>query len=778
MAPESISVRPSARILKVLGDIDFENWQCLAELVDNAFDDFLEIKRSGQHWPDGFRVNITLPHGIVSDESEVTVSDTGRGMDLATLNNAVRAGWSSNDPFSKLGLFGMGFNVASARLGRVTRVLTTRQGDPEWLGVLIDLNAIKDDFEVPVIREPKDDHRVHGTRVLVRQLDPTRAAWMVRNHANIRVTLGDVYTHLLDQEQFSLLVNGVQVRARRACRWGDERSITYGTGSQAEQIPAYLPINQVFPPMETCLRCRNWQDVGRGACLECGSTQLTERVRRIHGWVGIQRYLHKNEFGIDFFRNGRKILRHDKRLFSWINPNDPLSGTEVEYPVELGQGGRIVGEIHVDHVPVNYQKNAFEWSDRNWISAVEFLRGRGPLLPKRAEQLGWPQNASPLARLIKGYRRNDPGYRYLIPGDGETAIHLKAKEWAEKFYDGDPEYQEDTKWWEAVAYHEERRLSGGPAAPPAAGGGGGGVLSRLGLQGGAPSGVNAPTPGGPAAPPAQTQETEQQRLIRLRAHGSVVPSLTGDMGLVELGAAVRVTTLRVTGTEVRDRQGNRTPVYFAAEPGNAFVAFIDSSHPVFEEFADDPAGYVLFELAEHLRTRASSDLSVSQVVAMLKDRHLSEQKMDLGAASIQAKELLRAIREHMADAIRENPDRVWQVLHQDERTATEMNLVNEGTSITLDEAQRTGQFVIHAPAMSLPRIVEEWPEAFLDGIVFAAPYSTVGSPGARRLSLGRIVGYLYDTSRIATVDVMGSKELMRARVSLGLLATEVGPERQ
>jgi hypothetical protein len=91
MAPESINVRPSARILKVLGDIDFENWQCLAELVDNAFDDFLEIKRSGQHWPDGFRVSITLPQGIVSEESEVAVSDTGRGMDLTTLNNAVRA---------------------------------------------------------------------------------------------------------------------------------------------------------------------------------------------------------------------------------------------------------------------------------------------------------------------------------------------------------------------------------------------------------------------------------------------------------------------------------------------------------------------------------------------------------------------------------------------------------------------------------------------------------------------------------------------------------------
>lgn len=86
--------------------------------------------------------------------------------------------------------------------------------------------------------------------------------------------------------------------------------------------------------------------------------------------------------------------------------------------MELGQGGRLIGEIHLDHVPVNYQKNAFEFFDRGWLAAVEYLRGSGPLLPQKAKSVGYSPNDSPLGRLFKGYRRNDAGLRYLVPGDG------------------------------------------------------------------------------------------------------------------------------------------------------------------------------------------------------------------------------------------------------------------------------------------------------------------------------------------------------------------------
>ena len=39
-------------------------------------------------------------------------------------------------------MFGMGFNIATARLGLVTTVWTTREGDLEWFGVEINFERL------------------------------------------------------------------------------------------------------------------------------------------------------------------------------------------------------------------------------------------------------------------------------------------------------------------------------------------------------------------------------------------------------------------------------------------------------------------------------------------------------------------------------------------------------------------------------------------------------------------------------------------------------------
>ena len=64
------------------------------------------------------------------------------------------------------------------------------------------------------------------------------------------------------------------------------------------------------------------------------------------------------------------------------------------------------------------------------------------------------QNPRPLAILYSAFRRNDPGLRYLTPGDGDRAIHDKAKQWAQQFYAGVAAYQDDTEWYEAAERHQ------------------------------------------------------------------------------------------------------------------------------------------------------------------------------------------------------------------------------------------------------------------------------------------------------------------------------------
>jgi len=765
----------------MLGEIEFDEWQCIAELVDNALDDFTEIQRAGQSWPGGYRVSVTLP-GLAAQLSgaEVMVQDTGRGMTREMLEKAVKAGWSSNDRFEKLGLFGMGFNVSTARLGRRTRVLTTRAGDPEWIGVEIDLDALGADYQAPDITEAKGDPSEHGTKIIVSRLNEARADWLRRNAASLRTQLGRTYGWLLDNKPYELWVQGVKVTPRRACRWGDDRFVIYGAGANAEKIPAYIKIDERFEPADACELCGNWQERGKELCDQCGSPELRERERHLHGWLGIQRHLDRRDFGIDFLRNGRKILQFDKQLFNWRNPDDPSAAVDVEYPVELAnQGGRLIGEIHLDYVPVHYDKSAFEYSDKAWRGAVQYLRGVGPLQPQKARAAGYPENTSPLGRLFKGYRRNAAGRRDLIPGDGSRPLHEETRQWAQKFWAGDPEYQTDEKWWEQVLSHEER-VQGAKLAK--AGGGlpdkadEDAVLTALGVSAAksesavtTDKGTNASSENSVVQP-----ETVQERLDRYRRDGIVLQELTREFYLPEVGG-LKVETI-ARSDEVLDESGMPTPVWLAQGPGGTATAIVDDTHDAFRKLGVEPTELLLAEISATLKVRADSPLSHSQISARLRAACLPDTAVDPNVIKSQASELFADLRQRMSDAVAEDPERAVSYLDADEQTATTNALVADGEG-SLSSTLANAQFVRYVPPLFLVKLVEGWPEAFMDNRVFIGPYDSLPSPSSKRLSLARIVGYLNDVATLLSFEtVPNTAQLRRTRLSIQLLQDELAPD--
>jgi hypothetical protein len=774
-----MDITPSPRILRMLGEIEFDEWQCIAELVDNAFDDFTEILRTDQPWPGGYKVIVTLP-GRAGDleDAEVHVRDTGRGMTRQMLEQAVRAGWSSNDRFDKLGLFGMGFNVSTARLGKRTRVLTTRAGDPEWIGVEIDLETLSADFEAIDISEPKTDPSDHGTRIEVSNLVRARADYLSRNATAIRNTLGRVYGWLLDNKPFELIVQGVAVKPRRACRWGDDRFVLYGSGASARRIPAYVEIDRQFEPADACEVCGNWQGTGKARCDQCGSEHLQQRERRMHGWLGIQRHLDKREFGIDFLRNGRKILQSDKRLFDWRNPHDPVAAVETEYPVEMvHQGGRIIGEIHLDYVPVHYDKSTFEFSDRSWRAAVEYLRGEGPMLPARAKALSYEPNESPLARLVAGYRRNDPGRRSLIPGDGSRALHTEAREWANKFWSGDPDYQDDHKWWEQVLAHEERKAQGdsdqleprGTSADEDA------VLSALPSFAAEGQNVDAVRDQAEQQRQPSEEETTQERLARYKSGSVIMQELSRDFGLPDLGN-ISVET-RSINERIVDGMGQATPVYVATERGGAATAIIDVGHPAFSKLGAEPADLLLLELSVMLATKADSHATISSIAARLRSAALPDSAVDHAVISTQAHELLAEIAQRMSEQVADDVQRALGLLEADEQTEIENRIVASGSNSLTASLGEDGQFLLYAPPLFLVKLLEKWPEAFMDGRVFRGPWSSVSSATARRLSVARVSGYMNDIGTLLTAQTASSiTQLRRTRLSVQLLHNEIAPD--
>jgi len=762
ISDESIDVTPHPRLLAVLGDIEFAPWQCLAELVDNAFDDFLTAP------PDDVTptVAITLP-GRTSDhrDAQVWINDNGRGMSREHLNNALSAGWSSNARYGKLGLFGMGFNIATARLGNTTTIRTTRAGDPEWITVTIDLRemASQDNFIVPVIREPKDDPAEHGTHIIVSDLKQEQHDLLSRQQNKIRDLLGDVYSYLLRERQFSLLVDGKAVQPLMPCIWRSDRFVV----QRGEKYQAYVPINKQMPPLMACQSCGRWQDLASRECEECGSSDLEERERRITGWLGIQRYSHKSDFGIDFLRNGRKILLRDVSLFSWEDPNEPGARPEVEYPIEVPPEGRIVGEIHIDHVRVNYQKNAFERNTIEWKHVVRTLRGEGPLRPNIARAAGYSPNESPIGRLFTGYRRMDPGLKCLVPGDGSHAIHEKAREWAKLFRKGDPEYQDDHIWYEAAAQHDEPKVVVPDEANDTDEGSDTDARSRLDIPDPTDS---QPQPGDPTPP----RETEDQKQDRYRDSGSVLHDISGEYSLPGFGSSLKVTVYALNGTEVADTNGEQVPVYVQQQRGTDVDVFVDFDHALFTEFGGDPREYAVLGIAEHIRDRRGSHQNLTSIAADLMAKCLPDLRLTPSALGARAHSLLDRVRLAMRPVIAGNSEGFWSYVVETEQAGAEQRFAQEGLDGDWQQVRESGDWIRYVSSAALSRLIQQRPGEFLDAKVFRASYSSFTDNHARALTVNRLIGYLNDVGQLAEHQTRRRPdELNRGKLSCRLLGDEL-----
>ena len=180
----------------MLGRIPFEPWQCLAELIDNSIDALLSAKEINPNWindelpGDTYPISITLPTAanLNAGRGVVTVIDNGPGMTLEHMRSAVKAGFSGNDPTNKLGLFGMGFNIATAKLGRVTTVTSARKQDDHWTCLQIDFDETirSGEFHAKRWTEPKTGpyhEEEHGTIIEISRLDKDECKPLV--HAKV-----------------------------------------------------------------------------------------------------------------------------------------------------------------------------------------------------------------------------------------------------------------------------------------------------------------------------------------------------------------------------------------------------------------------------------------------------------------------------------------------------------------------------------------------------------------------------------------------------------------
>jgi hypothetical protein len=733
----------------MLGEINLEQWRCLAELIDNSIDGFIDAARAG--------TPINRPEIVVSiptsdtDNARVSVKDNGPGMSLEVLENALRAGWTGNDPLSKLGLFGMGFNIATARLGLVTEVWTSREGDPEQVGVRIDLEELRSsgNYRVPRQTRPKADHQDHGTEIVITRLKPEQRGYLSRanNRSTIKKNLAKTYSALLSASEagaIRLMLGGARVTPLRPCVWDASRSVELPDGTVVHAVEQF---DVALAPRRYCSHCMRTLATDEEQC-PTGSTncQIVETPRRVKGWVGIQRYLDKTDFGVDFIRNGRKIEIGNKDLFTWSDGDIQ----EVEYPIDDPRSrGRFIGEIHLDHCQVSYTKNRFERDDPAWMEMVQVVRGNGPLRPNTARQKGYDGNTSPLYRLFQAFRRTSPQgknglwSRVMVVQDNDRAQLM-----ATQFAAAEADYLADEHWWQLVE-EQDKKILGDPP------GGGGGDIPEGFLDGdpepsadppgGGEDTSPQPEPPAPTAVPAPPPRRAIFELTRKFVH----PTFRAEFD-VEAFAVEPADTGLPRGqawTLVMENVATRT-----------YAFLVDASHDVFRSTTMTPLDALLVELTyrtiEFLRGH-SQEASVASVLADLRAEYCGDTRLDEQEIIALAANLLSDICRAIPGLI---PAGEAAALHAEltarekEEIARRMAARNAGDPKALIEDGRSWEYADGATAR---RLFLRHPELFFDGHYWEDAWATVDfgaasvTDEAKAATVARYDAYLGDAVWLA-----------------------------
>lgn len=783
MSITTMDITPTPRILRTLGEIPFQTWQCIAELVDNSIDAFLSDMSLEDR---DKRVTVTWSSDSVGAAVRtIEITDNAAGMSIDQLQNAVRAGYTSNDPIGNLGLFGMGFNIATARLGEETTVLSTRKGDTEWVGVKIDFQKLIDakKFDAPIIHKAKVDPDECGTQITISKLKSGILSELSNKESEIRQRLELVYTPLLSNQDITISVRNKQLRPRNHCVWSESRYVRYNKQNVAARINIDRSLGSaLFDMSRNCYLSYDEADEYYTAMQEGKAfpAHIVEREKRLTGWLGIQRYADPNDFGIDFIRNGRKILISDKSFFQYENPLTLQK--ELQYPVELGTsiGGRIVGELNVDYLLPTYQKNDFDRADSSWAQTREAICGVGPFLPKSRKAMGFTEdNISPLCLLVNAYRRVDKGTVCLFaPND-------IAKKYAAEFRKGVRDYIDDTKWWKAAQEEDQKSGTKSSTTPVNTGDAPSDDIAAY-LAGSTNTDSPSSTPANATsntvhATPLTVPETSSMDDLLQRS--MPIQYLSGRNYPFGRSGSLNIRAYELNRGEIK-QNGVRKPCHFNSDGIDCDFVY-DPTHPLLTQYPITPQMLLLLYMSEKLKARDQLP-DVVAIYSSLVEVSMGDARIDRQALQERASSAFELLREKLVQALRSKPEDVVKCVHEStgevEETVASIIQINPNLLVPFQNMEAAGYDAVEfVPPKTLYRLVDRFPEDVFDGKALSTPYLSINLQDsnatlrAREDSKDRILSFIKDTLRVISWSGqrIQKNELTRASLSVDFLVREL-----
>ena len=764
---KTVDITPTPRVLRVLGELPFQPWQCFAELIDNSVDAFNKSEKYEEK-----RIDIVWSSERVAAEARtIEIKDSGCGMTLEQITSAVKAGYSSNDPVDNLGLFGLGFNIATAKLGEKTIVYSAREEDEQWTGIEIDFAQLVKDrsFDAPVVYLPKDDPSEHGTKIVISRLNNGIYNSIKTKESAIRKQLENVYAQLLAKQTMDIYIQNKRLLPKKHCVWSKSRYVIRDNVKvfAVQEIDRVIGTSYFDTEKNRYLTPEQEDDlISAGGNIP---SHIVERQKRIKGWVGIQRFFDTNEFGIDFIRNGRKILISNKEVFSYENE---YTGTSVlQYPVELGTtvGGRIVGEIEVDYLVPTYQKNDFDRTDSSWKQTLEVLRGVGPILPKLRKSMGYiDDNTSPIGLLANAYRRTEKGTKNLA-----LARNIAA-EFYEYFLKGAPEYIGDDKWWQAVVESDRENATGDAEQAGDVDSGDKPSDNPLDYLGGDVTPISSGKP--IAVEPEKPVVTSSMDALLQK---SIEVASLSRRYTYDNQPAFNVKVHRMNKGEKILEKGVSVPCSFYSD-GIDCDFFYDESHEIISQYQNSPDGLLLFFLAKKFSVRDGINEMV--VYSRLTIENFPDRRIDKASLNDQASAIFSELREKLISCLEKDYAEVVACIKESigENEETVSSLLSDTDLYQAFELVTSESIAVieYVPVKTIVRLVDRFPHKLFDDKLFKAPYSKITFPDAkaeerlREISKERIVSLLKDAQ--ALINDQNSRkiskdELVRYGLSLNIL---------
>ncbi len=266
------------------------------------------------------------------EKKTITVADNGQGMNLKELQDALTIAKETKEG-EKLGRFGLGMKSSCSTLGKSFDITTSKPKSDVEFAVRYDEDKWINDKSLKwsnfKVEESSNESGWHGTTVIT---------------SNLKVPL----------------------YPNQASKFKKRFGIRYGPHLKTNQIR--LRINS--------LACRVIEpQIQRGTRRDL-DMQLPSK-HRIRGWIGLlEKRSIKGDYGIHLYRQGRLIRSYDKFGIR----------QHPEY-------AKIIGELSLDHVPVNFHKTGFMDDSSEYNEAVNEFKNNPAV--KEALRNVTSKNATP-----------------------------------------------------------------------------------------------------------------------------------------------------------------------------------------------------------------------------------------------------------------------------------------------------------------------------------------------------------------------------------------------